>query len=351
MATAAEELGGLTLPGKWKVLRQLPKKPNESGGYFSVGYIVENEDGRRGFLKALDYARLLSQADPATVLAAQTNAFNFEREILRLCRARRMDRIVEILDEGSVIPPGRGATEVVQYLIFELADGDARRQADETKKYDGAWALRTLHDVTVGLRQLHRELIAHQDLKPSNVLVFGKQETKLGDLGRASTQHVQAPHEDAQIAGDHTYAPPEALYRSISSDWVARRIGCDQYLLGSLICSFFLGSAITPLVQERLNPDHKVANWGGDYDEVLPYLRQATDDVILSLQAQLPVRLGKKMHAEIISCVRQLCDPDCGLRGHPADRRGGRNSRSLERYVSVFDRLSREAAIALRPAA
>jgi eukaryotic-like serine/threonine-protein kinase len=348
MATAADELLGLTLPGNWVPYEKLPKKPNESGGYFSVGYLAKDGAGRVGFLKALDYARLLASADPAAVLALQTNAFNFEREILRICRERNLSRIVQVLDEGSIIPPGRGITEVVQYLVFELADGDARRQADLSKRYDPAWALKTLHQVAVGLSQLHSELIAHQDLKPSNVLTFGKTESKIADLGRAASQRSAAPHEDEPVPGDRTYASPECLYSDIAHDWHARRLGCDQYLLGSLIVSFFLGTALTPLVQERLHPDHRARMWKGTYEDVLPYIRQATRDVLIRMENQMPATLAAKSKREIVGIVSELCEPDCHLRGHPLDRAASRNSRSLQRYVSFFDRLSKQAAIAAR---
>ncbi len=346
MATAAEELLGLTLVDGWKVTEQLPKKPNESGGYFSVGYLARHATtGNAGFVKALDYAKLLGHADPAAVLAVQTNAFNFERDLLRLCKARRMKRIVQVLEEGSIIPPGRGPTEVVQYLIFECADGDARRQADVSKRYDSAWALRALHQVSVGLSQLHTELIAHQDLKPSNILTFGKVESKIGDLGRAASQHAPAPHEDHEIPGDRTYAPPESLYKAVPGDWTARRIGCDQYLLGSLICSFFLGSAMTPLVQDAMHPDHRARVWGGSYADVLPYLHNATDYVLARMAGQMPPNLDPRAATEIIGMARHLCEPDFTIRGHPADRRPAMNQRSLQRYISAFDRLSIQTAL------
>lgn len=346
MSTAAEQLVDLPLANGWRATARLPKKPDESGGYFSVGYIAEHsQSGARGFLKALDYARLLAGNDPARVLAQQTNAFNFERMLLQICRDRKLDRIVRVVDEGSVIPPGCGPTEVVQYLIFELADGDARRQADEAKRYDSAWALRTLHQVTVGLTQLHRELIAHQDLKPSNVLTFGSTDTKIADLGRAASQNSPAPHEHVEVAGDRSYAPPECLYREPPDDWLARRVGCDQYLLGSLVASFFLGSAVTPLVQARLDASHRAREWTGDYEAVLPYVRFATEDVLADMSSQMPSDISDIVRAELIQIVRQLCEPDSNLRGHPLDRLAGKNRRSLQRYVSAFDRLSRTVAI------
>jgi serine/threonine protein kinase len=344
MSTAAEELLGEELANGWVVIQKLPPAPKGSVGYFSLGYIVEQETSkRRGFLKALDYARILTGEDPAAVMLEQTRAFTFERDILRICRARRLDRVIEVIDEGSVIPKGRGPTEVVQYLIFELADGDARRQSNATNRYDAAWALRALHHVATGLSQLHRQRIAHQDMKPSNVLTFGPGLSKVGDLGRAASQGNMAPHDDFLVAGDAAYAPPESLYGAPPTDWNARRFGCDQYLLGSLISSFFLGAAITPLVQERLDPAHRRRAWRGDYGEVLPYLRRATDEVVAMLKSELVGGLPEHLRERLVSALRELCEPDYRRRGHPRDFGASENQFSLVRYVALFNLLANEA--------
>jgi hypothetical protein len=52
--TPAKQLVNVDLPNGWKVLKEATRKPNATGGHFSVGYIAENKDGRKGFLKALD---------------------------------------------------------------------------------------------------------------------------------------------------------------------------------------------------------------------------------------------------------------------------------------------------------
>ena len=85
-----------------------------------------------------------------------------------------MSRVVTAIADGSVTVNIGGTSEVVQYLIFEKADGDARSFLNASSAFDLAWSLRALHHVTVGLRQMHQSRMAHQDLKPSNVLLFGK---------------------------------------------------------------------------------------------------------------------------------------------------------------------------------
>ena len=44
--------------------------------------------------------------------------------------------------------------------------------------------------------------------------------------------------------------------------------------------------------------------------------------------------------ADLTNAVRQLCEPDPALRGHPLTRAYKGNPLSLERYVSLFNRLA-----------
>lgn len=339
MPTPAKQLLGLTLDGGWKVVTALGKPPGGSGGNFSEGYIVER-DGKRAFLKALDYSRAMRAPDPAIALQALTEAYNFEREILLRCRDRRLDRVVIAVDHGTARVMG----EPVQYLILELADGDARALASASKRLDLAWILRALHHVATGVGQLHGEGIAHQDVKPSNVLAFdGGKISKLGDLGCAARRGYSPPHDIFTIAGDPAYAPPELLYGYLDSEWNRRRYGCDAYLLGSMIVFFFTGTAMTPLLRAHLHSAHVWGKWSGTFDDVLPYVREAFGRVMLELRSQLP----EIVRDDVLIPVRELCEPDPRLRGHPLNRRGHGNQYGVERYVAKFDLLARRAELGL----
>ena len=168
----AETLVGLSLPGEWYVDSILYRPPTSTGGKFSVGYLVVNEDGRKGYLKALDFSSAFQQPDPPRALQDMTAAYNFERDLLAKCKERRFGRVVTPLADGSVSAPGNfGPLGKVSYLIFELATGDVRKEVSQWERFDLAWALRSLHQSATGLNQLHSAEIAHQDLKPSNILV------------------------------------------------------------------------------------------------------------------------------------------------------------------------------------
>src|SRR5947209_9425020 len=189
---AAEHLVGLSLNGGWKVISRLPRNDDATGGRFSVGYIIENEKDEKAFLKALDFSEAHKAPDPARMLQAMTEAFNFERDTLALCKGKRMRRVATALEEGTVTVPNGDYT--VQYLIFELAKGDIRAQQKAAHAIDIAWKLRALHNIAIGMDQLHRNGVAHQDLKPSNVLVYAESDTRISDLGRAEVKGQNCPH-------------------------------------------------------------------------------------------------------------------------------------------------------------
>lgn len=337
MSHPAKQLAGLELDGGWRVLNAVDLGADHSGGHFSQGYIVEQRgSGHRGFLKALDYTRALQEPDPARVLQALTEAFNYERDLLGRCKG--LDRVVRAIADGGVVVQG----QAVQYLIFELATSDARSQANLSRRFELAWTLRALHHVATGLFQLHSIGVAHQDLKPSNVLIF-EDCLKVGDLGRASSKGVIAPHEDYEICGDTTYAPPELLYHAIATDWNRRRQGCDVYLLGSIVTFFFSGLGMTAWIRAELDDTHAWTAWAGTYDEALPYVRAAFDRVVEALKPDIP----SEARDDIVTTIRELCDPDPGLRGHPLNRTRSGNRYSLERYVSKFNLLARRAELGL----
>jgi serine/threonine protein kinase len=339
MSSPASQLEGLEVDGGWIVGPRLMRLPGQTGGNFSEGYPVSRSDGTRAFLKALDYSAAMKAPDPARALQRLTEAYNFERDLLARCRS--MDRVVRALADGSASING----QVVQYLIFELADHDIRKYLDLAERFDTAWLLRALHHIATGLRQLHGAGIAHQDLKPSNVLVFAGQTSKVADLGRASSRGTLAPHEEYQIAGDPQYAPPELLYGYVDPEWTCRRMGCDAYHLGSMVVFLFGRANMTALLFSQMDETHHPNRWGGTFQEALPYLRQGYERALHLFKSDLS-GLRAELRDELMAIVRHLCDPDPALRGDPKARSGA-NQYSLERYVTRFDLLARRAEIGL----
>ena len=271
-------------------------------------------------------------------------AFNFERNLLRLCAKRKMDRIVMALEDGSV-KVDDSLFGTVNYLIFEHAEGgDVRTHLAILGRVEVAWKLRCLHHIATGLHQLHSAQVAHQDVKPSNVLVFGGGTSKIADLGSASLQGVASPRDGARFAGDRTYAPPELLYGHHDNEWNRRRQACDLYLLGSMVTFFFAGVGTTALTLRYLPMHYHPSQWTGNYGEVIAEVRNSFGLAIQELQAAIR---HERLEKEVLEVVRQLCDPDPALRGHPLNRVGIGNQYSLERYVSRFNLLARRAEIGI----
>ncbi|MBI3439486.1 MAG: protein kinase family protein, partial [Proteobacteria bacterium] len=251
----------------------------------------------------------------------------------------------------------------VLYLIFELAEGDVRKFAKRPNEFEAIWSLGALHNVAVGLSQLHSTEIFHQDIKPSNVLVFSQGAlSKLADLGRAHASALPAPHDIFDLPGATQYAPPEQLYSYSWGDRLSARAAGDLYLLGSLLFFFFMGVMFTPawfayLRQQhyprRLSPNDE--GWTGKYDDVLPFVRDAVSNATNDLAVRVNGLFGslglQAEGEELVALFSYLVDPDPSRRGHPGARADKHsNPLGLARFVSALDRIAKRSAWAFRKA-
>lgn len=345
MRTPAQMMMGLELQGarkRWRVVDEIDKANRGSGGHFSTSYIVEDEDHNRAFLKAMDYAGAFQADDPARELEKLTSAFNYERDLLAACAEHNLDRIVAVLDEGKIeVEKANSPVKLVNFLVFELAKHDVSCQVDKVRRLDTAVCLRTMHHVAVGLQQLHGKGITHQDVRPSNVLQFEEAIAKLADLGRAVSVEHSAPHDGLVVPGCIQYAPPEFLYRMDQGNVgkLGWRRGGDIFLLGSMLYFMFQGQMLMPEIQAKLTPEHTPDLWTGSYDDILPYLRKAFAEVAEGFEEELDGELRPKLGA----ALKQLCEPDPRLRGHPSNVTRGANQHAVERYISLFNLLASRA--------
>jgi len=335
----AKLLEGMVLEGGWTVGPLLPKNPQSTGGTFCQCYRVVTETGHQGFLKALDFEAAFERG--TDFIQKITVLFNFERDLLAECGKKRMDRVVRAIGSGSVYPDPTNRFDLVPYLIFEVADTDIRLHLDKNGDSQSLpWKLRALHHVATGLKQLHSADIAHQDLKPSNVLVFYVQNillvSKIADLGRASKSGVASPYDEDRWAGDRSYAPPEILYSYLDPDWSRRRIAADLYMLGGLMSFIFLQTTSIATLLQALPIHFWPGNWGQSYEDVKPYLINAFSLNAASFEAQLP----PKLRVDLVPVYEMLCNPDPLKRipsGVPI------NKNSLERILSKLDLIASRA--------
>jgi serine/threonine protein kinase len=289
--------------------------------------------------------------DPSVMMLALqelSSAFISENSLLEFCKNSNLDKIVKVIKTGYANPPTGIVAAFpypVPYLMFELAEeGDIRGFIQKSEVADDYWRLVHLHSVSVGLQQLHTNQICHQDLKPANVLIFKEDGAKIGDLGRASRKEAPASQDFIDIPGDRRYAPPELSYREVPSSWVDRREASDLYHLGSLMTYLFTGVSINVLLYENLPKEFHHMVWRGRYADVLPHLEAAFAKVVADVSDMFPDWAATAL-AEML---QQMCAPDFAKRGSPDSRRQANNPLGMERFVSRFDLLAKQAKIQIK---
>lgn len=344
LQNAAENLTGYTLPRGWRVRDKIERLPGETGANFSVCYLVER-DGQTAFCKVLNFGWIFDSkagTDPARLLQEATELYNFERDIAKQCVG--LSRVVTAIDDGQATFEDF-RYPAVSYIIFEVADSDVRRMLNATSFVDTELKFRLLRDLASGVRQLHSEQIAHQDIKPSNLLVFDEGGTqrggKIGDLGRVVVANRPGPFNNYAFAGDWTYAPPEVLYHSSLEGFGPRRLSADLYQIGGMV-SFCLSAAPINLhLNQQLHPDFHWNNWTGTYSEVIEYVRDAMGRATTEVMSFIP----EEIRPIARPLLEQLCEVDPAKRGD-RKRVGSPAQYSLERFVSALDLLSARARVA-----
>lgn len=303
------------------------------------------------FLKAFDLQRVLSQnghrSNPMLALTMMTSAFEFERTVLH--SAKRMDRVIQILGDGDVYVEQENAFSWVPNIIFEKADADFRQHLRNTEELTVSRRLQLLHHVATGLQQLHNGKIVHQDLKPSNILVWQGTGAKIGDLGRCSLLGSVNANDNYHFAGGLLYATPETLYNFLNPDWNERRLPIDLFLFGSLVVFMFTQESMpslmlgTFLLEEHRPRDVWDGQWTGTFAEVLPYLEESFAKAMMEFERNLPAPRTsmRDYRPRLIQIVADMCHPDPARRGTLVKK--GDRTRNLGRVVTALNALYYDA--------
>lgn len=336
--SAVHALEGRTISTGWTITKKVNSKPGSTGGNFSVYYLAE-KDGQEGFLKALNILSFIRDDNPDLLQATteSLNTFNFERDLMQKCADTNCSKVSRLLDAGQENISGFLIANVY-YLIFEKADDDVRNYLNFSQSVDVAWKLRSLHNISVGLKQLHTIGIGHQDVKPSNVFVFDKIASKLGDLGRSLSKEFSGPHSKMKFSGDPRYAPPEVYYGYFLSDWDDRVKSIDCYLLGSMASFYFTGQNMMALVAQHINSNINILSM--PFESSLPYWIEAFDKAMIDIENSVSTFEKRK---ELVALIRMLCYPDPKIRGHKKNIIEGQNNYRLERIVTAFNVLATKA--------
>lgn len=331
---------GLVTEGGWRIVEQVQFPPDHTGGFFSESYFVEKE-GARAFLKALDIATFTDFGRLTAALAG----FDYETQLVTHTTSAKLSRVVKLLESGEIEADPTNPVPLLRklpYLVFELGAGDIRSTVDVSKAVSNRWRFCVLHRAAAGLLQLHQSGIAHQDLKPSNIIRMAEEELKLADLGRSSMRGKAAPHDGLPVAGALSYAPLELTYSYVIPDWTQRRLATDVFHLGCLVVFVFTNTVLPLLVLQKLEDAYQPQNWGDSYENVIPHLQAALQRAVDELAPDFPA----EFRGELTALVLDMCHPDPTKRGllHKAAGQVG-TSLWLQKFVSRFDLLQKRASV------
>lgn len=335
--SAVHSLVGRTLKTGWEVLEKTKIKPGGTGGNFSVCYIVK-KDEQIGFLKAINTLTFLrADEDQIKAQADMLNTYNFEKEILSRCKNKNLTKVSKLLEasfeniDGFLIPG-------VYYMIFEKADSDVREHINFTGLVDNLWKLKSLHNIATGIKQLHSINVSHQDLKPSNVFIFEDGISKVGDLGRALSHNLSAPHSDYDFSGDIRYAPPEVFHKFVLPEWKDKVFAIDCFLLGSMATFYFTGQSMLALMGSKISSSINIFNL--DFENALPYWINAFDEALIVIKGHTENIEGQD---KLLEAIKMLCYPDPRNRGHIKNLKSVGNNYQMDRFVEIFNLLARKA--------
>jgi eukaryotic-like serine/threonine-protein kinase len=343
------QLLGVTLASGWRLDEVLAASPGSSGGTFGIGYKA-SRGTEQAFVKAIDFWDALRAADPIAELGKLSMVALFERDVLEYCKANSMSRVLQFIGHEYVsVGDKADPLNRVSCLIMEAGQTDLRRLVVVNGVANCAWNLQVLRDVAMAVTQLHRHEIAHQDLKPSNVIEFGdvspggRPDMKVGDLGRVVKKGSAGPFDSMSWPGDGRYSPPERWYGHVPPDWCDAREASDAYMLGSLLFYLFTGTPLQVVIINAIPPAFRPGFWTGRYDQDLKPVLIAAHDEALNLH--LRPTLMPEVADNVLAIAKALTDPV------PETRGDNRARRQIGRPVGIDRIQQRIAAVAAQCAA
>jgi hypothetical protein len=340
----AEALLGVTIAGRWKLEEKFHEGKPESGGNFGVGYTaLDLKDNTWRFVKVVDFRSRLRDMSQLRQLLEMA-----EFEVIMQKACVRMSKVVRMAAHGQLAFRTPGSTDPYNFLclILERGDGDIKSHVDFKPDRSPYWKLWVLREVALATVQLERANLAHNDIKPSNVIRFpsngNRHNIKLGDVGRAVTKAGNGPFDGYHWAGDPRHKPLETLYGWTEPEWQNRHTAADAYMLGNLACFLFSGASLTERVINSLPSGYRpgVGGFAGAYRDVLDLVRHAWNSV---LETQVVPLFPAAVREELANIVRWLTDPDPRVRGEPAARRSG--TVGIDRIQSRLERLAQRALL------
>ncbi len=263
--------------GVWHALRTLGR-----GGMGTV-YLVERSEG--GFRQHGAMKLLRAGADSDEFL----RRFEQERQILATLNHEGIARLLD----GGRDPQGR------PYLVMEYVEGEPIDRACDRERLSVDQRVAVFVQVAQAVAYAHRNLIAHRDIKPGNIIVGADGKAKLLDFGIAKALDDEPFGEEpltrtALRAFTPDYATPEQVYGQPAST------ATDVYQLGLLLYELLTGQRaqrVTNMSQQTL--ENAICR----AEPVRPSERVADDDAAATARRTTPSALRRKLRGDLDTIV------------------------------------------------
>jgi len=349
---ACNDLKGKTIGG-WLVGDRIIN--NDMTAKYALFYEV-SKDGVNAIMKVLNYDKCLNAnyldgaKDQNDLLAREAEAFHFETQLSKECAGSHMGNVIRYLDSGELKLEGY-AVRNVAYIVYEMSEGKignflkfsskANFVADLGLLVD---KLKSLHQVTKGVKQLHTHLIAHHNITPQSIEVFNTNSVfKVGGLQKSRTRQtvLNSPVAAKLFDGDYTFAPPEAFFGYKISEEMSTYYQIDTYMLGNLVVYYLSSMNLTTLINQKC--PYTLIDWaskGAEYPQVLPDIRKAFYESLDEIKASICV---KELRDPIVEIIEGLCNPDPEERGYPGGFARVQTNADLQRMLTKLDLLYRKA--------
>lgn len=154
-------------------------------------------------------------------------AFKIECEKTMIL-SRASSAVVQVLEYGDAdLPPDMPQElreffplNLVPFMIFEKADyGSLDRCIRRMRNLPGFTRTRlmaALAEATDGIKVAHEHQVAHRDIKPQNILIFGPDRGKIADFGIARWR--SRVHRNDTAALTPRYSSPEQAFHALTGE-------------------------------------------------------------------------------------------------------------------------------------
>ena len=240
------------LLGKYKIIRKYAE------GAFKVVYLAETDprlvrDENDEGLKKLHVIKFLKPYSEITAESAKRvsrrsikdeRIDKFFREVNLLKQKGSHQNIASIVDAQIFkIGGGDANDEGLLYFVEEYVEGKTLRDILDTAKKNNTildrkfyeFVLNTFMDVGAAVMHLHEKdpVVAHLDLKPSNVLIADKtKKAVVTDFGNGA---LVAEREYPPAQGSRLYRSPEMLTRNKEERAKVSATAADMWSLGTML--------------------------------------------------------------------------------------------------------------------